>query len=74
MTFEQSFKETLIKIADLGMSAPASKLRISGGAPNVGVTRPPIPSNYKATAVANKIRQAASTRRTPGAVVNVPVQ
>ena len=50
--------------ASAGFVKPVMNLRIAGGARNVGVTRPPIPSGIRAAAEASRVRSAVS-RKTP---------
>ncbi len=50
--------------ASSGFVRPVANLRIAGGARNVGVTRPPIPSGVRAAAEAARVRAAVS-RKTP---------
>lgn len=50
--------------ASSGFVRPVMNMRIAGGASNVGVTRPPVPSGGHAAAEAARVRAAVS-RKTP---------
>lgn len=70
MTWGASFRDECAKRAAFVAAPSGPRVRIGGGAQNVGVATPPRPSNLGAVASAHAVRRAVARPKPPLPVVS----